>query len=326
MRTRWHTLLMITTLGMACTGDVVATVGKIVIARSEVSATAALLATQRDPVFLSSREQQAKFVREVVNTLIDQHLVQSAAHAAGIQITPDELHEYLDAHKGRYSEASFHEMLSQRGINEAAWRAQRERQLYFERYVTEVIAPALTVTETAIATYYQVHRAEFQIRDAVRARQILVADRTTADAVRKRLLNGENFAQLAVEFSIAPEAEQGGDVGWIERGQYPAVFEATCFRLPVGAMSEVVQSPYGFHLFKVLERRRAAVRLLAEVATEIRERLQREASAEALTAQLAALRKATTIVIHDDAIDRVVVPRIVPLEHATHATNHEGKE
>lgn len=312
-------------LGNACSGDVVAVVGKTPISRGEVEATAALFAMQRDPVLLSSREQQDAFTREVVETLIDQYLVQAAATAAGIRVTPEELTEYLDDHKGRYSDESFREMLAQRGIDESTWRTQRERQLRTERYIAEVIVPQFTVTDTAVANYYQAHREEFQTRDGVRARHILVADRATATTVRKRLLAGENFAQLATEFSIAPEAEQGGDLGWIERGHYPAVFEETCFRLPVGAMSDIVQSAYGFHLFKTLERRRATTRTLADATADITARLRHDASTEAFTATLATLRNATTLVIHDDAVERVVLTRAVAPAHAVHNPGTEPK-
>ena len=302
-------LLLAGLFASACSGDVVALVGKQAISRSELEATATILALQRDPVLLSSREQQAALKREVLNALIDQYLVTNAATAAHIHLTDQELTEYLDAHKGRYSDDSFRDMLTQKGIDADTWRTQRERQLITERYMATVIEPTITVTDAAIAQYYKDHANEFHSNEAIRMRQILVADRNTATTVRKRVLNGENFAQLAVEYSIAPEAERGGDLGWIEHGQYPAVFEETGFRLPVGAMSDVVQSPYGYHLFKVLERRHGAPRALPEVKHEIAAQLRQAAITQAFATQLTTLRNTATIVIRHEALQRALVSR-----------------
>ncbi len=293
---------------MACAGDVVATVGNVPIGRREVETTAKIFALQRDSVLLNSPEQQTLFREHVIHELIDQYLLSAAASSAGVTVRAEDVEEYIEAHKGRYTDDSFHTMLAGRGIDEATWRLQRERQLLVERYIAEVIAPAITITDHDIATYYQNHEKEFRASDAIQVRHILVTDRATAERLRERLHAGENFAQLAVEFSIAPEAERGGDVGWIQRGQYPQVFEDTCFQLPVGAMSDVVQSQYGFHLFKVLARRRATTLPLTAVKEDIAARLREDATAEAFAEHMATLRSATAIAIRDEALARVTLP------------------
>ena len=64
-------------------------------------------------------------------------------------------------------------------------------------------------------------------------------------------------ANLARKHSLSPDAKQGGDLGWFERGAMPPIFEQVCFALPEGKVSDVVASSYGFHLFKVIGRRPA---------------------------------------------------------------------
>ena len=82
---------------------------------------------------------------------------------------------------------------------------------------------------------------------------------TVAEEILKRLKAGEDFGKVAREVSIGPEAARGGDLGFFERGMMPEAIDRMVFSLPVGKMSGVVQSPYGFHIFKVLgQARRAA--------------------------------------------------------------------
>lgn len=76
-----------------------------------------------------------------------------------------------------------------------------------------------------------------------------------ANQLRQRLLDGEDFAELAAEYSDDPgSAAQGGDLGWFGRGRMVAPFEEAAFSLQVGEISEPVKSDFGYHIIEVLER------------------------------------------------------------------------
>ena len=86
---------------------------------------------------------------------------------------------------------------------------------------------------------------------------------------------------MAREVSIGPEAVRGGDLGFFERGVMPEAIDRMVFSLPVGAVSRVVQSPYGFHIFKILGQEGAGGRKFADVKEKVIADLkkQREAGA-----------------------------------------------
>jgi parvulin-like peptidyl-prolyl isomerase len=84
----------------------------------------------------------------------------------------------------------------------------------------------------------------------VEIRQIVVEDRARAEELRARLLAGEDFAQLAGQHSIAPEAAEGGWLPPFARGELPDAFDRA-FELAPGSISEVIESPYGFHILRV---------------------------------------------------------------------------
>lgn len=119
--------------------------------------------------------------------------------------------------------------------------------------------------------------------EQIRAAHILVATRDAADQVITRLNNGEDFAAVAREVSTdASTAGTGGDLGWFPRGVMVDAFEEAAFSLDVGQVSEPVQTQFGWHIIKVLEKEQDR-----PVALATRQQLQSSAFTDWLTARRA---------------------------------------
>jgi hypothetical protein len=86
-------------------------------------------------------------------------------------------------------------------------------------------------------------------------RQLILPDQSGAGTARDRVRRGEDFGALSRELSRAPNADTGGALGWVERGQLAPEFEAAVFSLPAGGVSVPVASSAGWHVFQVVERR-----------------------------------------------------------------------
>lgn len=83
-----------------------------------------------------------------------------------------------------------------------------------------------------------------------RASHILVKDRALADELKKRLVRGASFAELAKEHSTCPSGGKGGDLGWFGPGKMVKPFEEAVLKLSHGSVSQPVRTQFGWHLIK----------------------------------------------------------------------------
>ncbi len=89
----------------------------------------------------------------------------------------------------------------------------------------------------------------------VKASHILVPTKGEADKIREEILSGKNFEQAAAESSKCPSGARGGDLGFFGKGQMVQEFEKTAFELPVGEVSQPVQTQFGWHLILVTDKK-----------------------------------------------------------------------
>ncbi len=122
------------------------------------------------------------------------------------------------------------------------------REAYFEKSIRGA------VSEEAVRKIYDENIGTLKPEPQVHARHILVETEEEAEAVAERLKKGEDFAAVAKEKSKDPRAE-GGDLGFFGRGQMVKPFSEAAFALEVDEISEPVQTPFGWHIIKIEEKR-----------------------------------------------------------------------
>jgi peptidyl-prolyl cis-trans isomerase C len=121
-----------------------------------------------------------------------------------------------------------------------------------KQFLSERVYPKVSPTDQEIKAYYEKHLERFKRPDRIVIRQILFATEEEANKVRPQINRG-NFAALAKQYSIAPEAEKGGQLGPFARGEMPSVFDVA-FELREGEIRGVLKSSYGFHVFMLEEK------------------------------------------------------------------------
>lgn len=240
-------------------------------------------------------EEKSDLERSYLVQVIDRELALAEADRLRVSVTPEEVEAALREHRRDYPGDAFEQMLAAKSITLDDWRRDLEEGLLMEKVVRQAVYTKVTVTDAEIDDYYQEHRDEFDRPAQVRARQIVVASKEEGLRVLGRLRQGEPFAEVAKQDSLSPDAEEGGDLGFFARGDMPPEFDAIVFTLPVGRLSELVQSEYGFHIFQVEERREALRLPLSAVRDEVRDRLLAEKEERAYQQWLQDLRGRATI-------------------------------
>jgi peptidyl-prolyl cis-trans isomerase C len=244
--------------------------------------------------------------RRILDQLVERTLLLQQAKARSIVVGQDQVERALLRIRAEYPGTHFDDLLAQERLSQTELKAKLREQLLLERLFETEVFPQLQVAQDEVERYYAAHPAEFSEPESVHVQQIVVASKDEAVQLREKLKKTpQSFAELARKSSIGPEGKGGGDLGLIGKGSgFPEVFDV-CFTLPLNAISEVTPSPYGYHLFKVTEKKPAQRRPLDKAAPEIREKLLREKRAKAQGDYVAALRQRATVAFDEKAIASV---------------------
>lgn len=166
-----------------------------------------------------------------------------------------------------------------------------EERLLVEKY-TYLIIRDVQVEPAEIGEYYESHKKDFLLPERIRVSQILVDTEDKAVSVLRRLeRTGEReFRKIAREESAGPEASRDGVMGIFKPGDLPADMERVIFSLSEGRTSQIVESAYGYHIFRLDQRFPPALRSLEEAAPAIRSRLLSQKIMAAVAAHLEGLK------------------------------------
>jgi peptidyl-prolyl cis-trans isomerase D len=160
------------------------------------------------------------------------------------------------------------------------------------------------ISDADVQAYYNQHQAQYQVKEQVKVRHILIAvpqgadaktdqaAKAKADDLLKQIKSGGNFADLASKNSDDPGSKvQGGELGWLDRGRTVPEFDKTAFTLTPGQTSDVIKTQFGYHILQVEDKKTAHLRPLSEVKAEIVPVLEQQrvgAAEQTYASQLAA--------------------------------------
>lgn len=293
---------------LAACGAKVAKVNGDKIAVSDFEARLKLAATQADAAWLKQPARAQDFKEKILNAMINEELLLQEAKRLGITASDEELAEEYTRYKSQYTEAVFQKMLKDKGISYDDWKEERRSNYIIDKLRNTVTPDAKKITDAELKAFYDQNIKDFQRSEEVRVRQILVGKLDTAKMIHAKLQEGENFAALAQQYSISPDAKNGGDIGYFSRGTFPAVFDKVCFSLPVGAISDVTKSEFGYQIFKVIDHRPARTIPFAEAKKMILQSLKHAGGEKAFDELLLQLRQNAKISIDEGKLSKIEVP------------------
>jgi peptidyl-prolyl cis-trans isomerase C len=268
--------------------EVVARVNGDAVSKSEFErAVRALEAQAGGPVPPDRRDV---IYRQVLDQIVGFRLLSQEATARKLLVPDAEVESRVaEVRKQFPNEQAFTSALAERQMTPDALKADIRRQMEAMKLVDTDVKPSVTVGDKEINEFYQKNPERFQEPEAVHAAHILIrvpenADeaartkaRTDADKVLAELKKkGADFAALAKKYSQDSSAVNGGDLGFVAKGQTVPAFENAAFALQQNQVSTVVESPFGFHIIKAMERRPGRKVPLEEVKAQVGQFLTQE--------------------------------------------------
>lgn len=221
-----------------------------------------------DGVQVSAAEVQEEFQRRNAKAKIEYVLFDPSEYLKAVSVTPAALENVLKKDPERY-------------------KVPQERRLRYVLIDPARIQAQVKVTDADLKQYYGQHLSDYRVPDRVMVSHILFkttgkspADvlqiTATAQDVLKQLKAGADFGELAKKYSEDTTAQNGGDLGWIVRGQTVKEFEQAAFSMKPGQISDLVTTTYGIHILKVTDKQLAHLQTFDEVKDSIRAALEKE--------------------------------------------------
>ena len=248
-----------------------------------------------------TKEELSALKKELINQLVEEELIVAEAGRAGITVDARELSFEVEGLKQEYGDETFKEAVEDRYGNIDKWKEEMRRKLLIRKTVDRLVGKKAgeAVTERDARDYYQENIEDYAVPEQAHVRVITVASEDEAGRIRKKL-NVGNFPDVAREVSLSPERKNGGDLGYLARGDMPGEFEDAVFKLKAGEISPVVRTEYGFHIF-LLDGRRGGRRLtFEEVKDRIMDRLRADREDKEFSDWMDSLKRNTEITIRED--------------------------
>ncbi len=216
---------------------------------------------------------------------VDEKILLEAARERGIILSDDEKKESL----ARLAVDAI--AASEPGRSETAPPETTFDRLLVEKY-TFLVVRDTQVDAGEVLAYYEQHKKDFLLQERVQVSQILVDTEEKAVSVLRRLeRTGEpEFRAIALEESRGPESSKKGVMGVFQPGDLPVDMERVVFALDEGRTSQVVESAYGFHIFRLDRKYPPALQTESEAAPEIQRRIMAQKMKDVLAAHLGGLK------------------------------------
>jgi peptidyl-prolyl cis-trans isomerase D len=213
-------------------------------------------------VSVTDKEAEDEYRKRNEKAKLDYFVIDPAKLESKVSVSDQELHEYFDKNKAQYKESE-----------------QRQAKYVFVDNVK--FQKEVSPTDQELQDYFNQHQEDYRLKELVSAQHILFKTEgktpEEVEAIRKKALDvlarakkGENFSDLAKKYSEDSSASNGGDLGEFPRGQMVPEFEKVAFSLEPGAISDLVQTQFGFHIIKVNKKQEGKLRTFAEMKGAIR--------------------------------------------------------
>jgi len=236
-----------------------------------------------DDLRAQSEKRYLETRRKILELLIDEKITQAKIQELGINVSEEQIDATIENIK-KIHKITHEDLLTQLksdGLTYEKYREKIKEDLERHRLINSEVKSKIIIREEQLNQYYDEHKAEFSSVGEVHLATIFLMkkDPKNEDEIQElskkgetilaRLRKGEDFAQLAKEFSQGPGANEGGDLGTFKKDQLEPLIRKTLDSLSEGGISDLIVRPNGIQIIKLIERKEAKVKSFEEVKDAI---------------------------------------------------------
>jgi len=278
---------------------IVAVINDSIITLSELNAATAMALDKLPDEEKKDAGRIAEIRTTVLDDLIEQKLVKQASDKAGIDISEREIDKAVEEIRAQnnMTQEALLVALAANGLTYREYREQLKEQIREVKFINKEFRSKISIQDEDIDDYYRSNIKDFYAPASFRISMIYIAAtdaetrKAKLEAVEEGLDSGEEFAELARQYSDSPDASAGGDMGYIEAGELSERLDEAVDALKPGSVSPPVETAQGTYLIKLVDRRKAAPRPLEDVRERIRETLFNKALDERFEFWLTEVKK-----------------------------------
>ena len=254
------------------------------------------------------KDSLKRFVMDILDQMIEERLILIYGKEHGIKLNELETEAEVKQIKEEYAKESLEDFLARKGLTLKEWKEEIKKELLIDNIIFQEVGMDITVSEEELQRYYLKHKEEFHTPARIRALQILLKDKKSAKLVYRKLKSKrkkEKFSELAKEFSVAPEAKIGGDLGYFSKDEMPLFF-SSLFSMKVGEVSPIIKSQYGFHIFKVIDKKKEGILPYSDVRKSIKNKILLQKQRDRYKKWINNIKKEAVINFNPVAINKFV--------------------
>lgn len=215
--------------------------------------------------------------QEILNQMIEDRLILQEAKRYKIEVDEAEVEERISDIRSRFvSDSDFDDALDESGITFDILKNRYREQIMMGKLVNYEVRERVVVTPTEISEYYANHTDEFNSPGSARLKNIIVRfegddllAKQKVDDIYRLIKEGRDFADVARQYSQGQNAQEGGELGFVEKGQMRKEFDDAVFNLEPGEVSPPIKTQTAYYIFKVEEKKGSYLRSLPEVRNHI---------------------------------------------------------
>ncbi len=221
--------------------------------------------------------QQALLEKQLLERLVTSRVLQQVGRETGVRIEDAQLERAIGrlAQENKMSVEAFRAGMQDDGVDYNRFREEVRNEIVVTRLREREVDSKIVVSDAEIETFLRAQQATgrneeynllhilFTVPEAASPEQIQ-SRRARADEALAKLKGGADFKQISATYSDAPNALQGGELGWRAPGRLPNIFVQAVATMKDGDVSSVLRSPNGFHILKLLERRSSVQQVVVQ--------------------------------------------------------------